>query len=367
MTAHAPARILLAAALLLAVSSCGAPTPAPTPTATPTAPPVQTPTTTVPTPTTAAPRVLTATEHRFGLRKDPAGKRPYLSGVWLGGFTPGPLQRFGQWRGAPVETATSYTSYETWEAMLSDWTIAAAAGFEGTLVFGVPVLPAKTHSTLADVAAGAHDDTFRVIAENLRRNGRHDTFVRVAPEANGSRWSTWGADAERAEDYKAAFRRVVQVMRATEPRLHFVFDISCGVEVVGNPDRMAPLTSLYPGDDVVDVIGCDAYDEKAMTFDGVPEHLSGTEKGPNVGEVLEFAKAHGKPMALPEWGLNSELGPGDHPEYVAAMRRFLDRHGEHILFENYFSESTTQLGSGIFEKNQNPRSAERYRELWRNP
>ena len=360
-------------AALLAVSACSSPEPPP-PSETqspassrPPAPPVQTPNAKVPAPATAAPAVLTATEPTFNLRKDPTAKRRYLSGIWLGGFTPQPLARFGAWRGAPVETATSYTSYESWDVMRDDWTIKAMAGFEGTLIFGVPVLPAKGgNSSLAAVADGKHDDTWRQIVANLQKNGRADTLVRVAPEANGSRWSSWGADAKTAEDYKAAFRRVVAVMRAAEPKLRFVFDISCGAEVVGDTNRMAPLERLYPGDDVVDVVGCDVYDENEMRFDGIPEHLGGTEKGPNVGEVLDFAKRHGKPMAIPEWGLHQQLGPGDHPEFIETMRAFLDKHAEDILFENYFSESGTDLGSGIFEKDQNPRSAQKYRELWRN-
>ena len=39
-----------------------------------------------------------------------------------------------------------------------------------------------------------------------------------------------------------------------------------------------------------------------------------------------FAELHGKPIALPEWGLCSAGGGcgGDHPEYITAMHTWLE-------------------------------------------
>lgn len=296
---------------------------------------------------------------------------PWQSGVWLGGAVDvTPVDEFGRWRGAPVDTLTTYPAYETWRQLAeSDWNVETFGGFEGRLVYGLPLLPSEQPATLREVAQGRHDDVFRSVASHLVDNGRRDSYVRVGLEANGT-WFPWGADAATAADFRDAFRRVVGVLRDAAPDLRFVFDISCSVGLEGDEsgDRLASLTALYPGDDVVDVIGCDHYDSFTAAARTEAEWRSTLrpETGPGLLDVVEFARERGKPFAVPEWGVVSTRadGAGDNPFFVRKMHAFFAEHQGELAFENYFDEPDDYLGSALFLEPQNPRSAEVYRELW---
>lgn len=291
------------------------------------------------------------------------------SGVWLGGALDAKTaQAFGRWRGRPVDVLTAYPAYATWEELAtSEWHVATWDGLDAKLGYGLPLLPSDEAATLAEVAAGDHDDVWRSIARILVRHDRGHGYVRIGLEANGT-WFPWGATAKTAEDFKAAFRHVAQVMGAVAPRLEFVFDISCGVPLTGaEEDRMAPLERLYPGDDVVDVVGCDHYDSwsLAATDESGWEKSQKPPGGPGLPEVADFARAHGKSFAVPEWGLTSRAshGSGDNPYFIERMFAFFYAQRDVLAFEAYFDEPGA-LESSIFQEPQNPKSAEVYRELW---
>lgn len=308
------------------------------------------------------PASLSEREHHLGLPKSPGLNRPYLSGVWLGGdFNAQAINDFGAWRGSPVETITTYSDNSTWQSIRNDWTITTWRGSDATLVYGLGLLPNQGGGTLRDVAAGKHDEDFRQVARNLVRAGRERSIVRVGFEANGT-WFKWAGSKETATAYKDAFRRVAGVLKAEAPQLLIDFDLACGVPLAGSSDPLAPLTMLYPGDDVVDIIGCDTYDDKQLSFD--PPEAIGKGRGPGLMDVYRFAQERNKPMSIPEWGLHQQTGSGDNPAYIQAMRTFLQRYGEGIVFENYFNEPNTDLRSSLWNNVQNPKAAEAYAWGW---
>lgn len=298
----------------------------------------------------------------------PKAGHPWLSGVWVGGATSArPIREFGRWRGSEVEALTTYPAYETWQEIAeSDWHVSTFNGFEGRLVYGLPLLPSKGEGTLRDVAEGDYDHIWRAVGRTLVRHGRPDAFVRVGVEANGF-WFPWKVDADNAEDFKAAFRRVVGVLRAIEPRLTMVFDLSCGVMLRGSSDRLAGITLLYPGDDVVDVIACDHFDsfQAIARTEGEWQGALRPTGGPGLLDIVDFARKHGKPIGVAEWSVQgpNRTGGGDNPFFIRRMYDFFWEHRDILVFENYFEEPG-ELRSALQIKPQNPRSAEVYRELW---
>jgi len=267
---------------------------------------------------------------------------------------------FGDWRKAPVDVVLGYNDYSSWDAMHSDGNLSLFSKFPGTLVYGVALVPAG--GSLRDVAEGKRDDVWRATANGLVKQGRKRSVVRLGLEANGT-WFPWGATADTAEDFKAAFRRVAQILRQEGADPVVAFDIGCGVGLTGDDDPQAPLTKLYPGDDVVDVLGCDIYDDKHGGV-GNPMAKGHVSKGPSLNDTLEFAKQHGKPLVVPEWGLDRNYGSGDNPTFITNMYKFFDDNAEHIALEIYFNEGGGDIKSSLWEPNQNPKAAAEYARIW---
>ena len=292
------------------------------------------------------------------------------SGIWLGGaMSDREVRAFGRWRGLAVDTVTTYPAYESWdEIRRSEWHVSTFNGGRGRLAYGLPLLPEAKGASLEQVAAGRHDAVWRSVARTLVTHGRGHSFVRIGLEANGT-WFPWGATASTADDYRAAYRRVARVMSSVAPRLLFVFDISCGVALEGaESDRLASLTRLYPGDDAVDVIGCDHYDSWSAAAETEAEWADSISPatGPGLSDVVQFAREHKKRFAVPEWGLSSKRanGAGDNPFFIRKMFEFFSANRDVLAFENYFDEPDPYLGSSLYLEPQNPRSAKAYRQLW---
>ncbi len=305
----------------------------------------------------------------------PPEERPaaatWLSGAFIGqGATDTSVQRMGQWRGRPLEVLTVYPDYQSWAGIASStWVFTGVKHYRGRLVYSLPLLPEDGSATLAEVAAGKYDQVFVAIADQIRDAGRGDTIVRVGWEANGP-WFPWGVDAAHAAEFRAAARRVMKVMKTQTPTLTMGFDIACNTILTGAPDRLAPLTQLYPGDDLTDVVGCDHYDNfaaRATTREAWPAVLR-DKRSPGLQDVADFARAHGKRFAVPEWGLDgTEKGGGDNPLFIQLMHEFFVANADVLLFEAYFDEPMAYIQSSLWGDggpSRNPRSAHEYVRLW---
>jgi hypothetical protein len=306
----------------------------------------------------------------------------WVSGAWLGPMPDAAKAGdLGSWRGRPLDLVTTYPQYQTWQQLGStEWTIAVFDGFAGRLSYGLPLLPRQDAGSLADVAAGAHDDTWRSIAALLRKHGRDDASIRIGLEANGD-WFPWGIGHQGHNDpaqFVAAYRRVAQVLRAELPRAELGFDIGCAHPMAGQRDRLDSLTALYPGDDVVDVVGCDHYDagSSVVRDETTWQRVLRPPRGPGLADVLDFAVAHGKGFAVPEWGLTAAAkgGGGDNVLFLTRMHDFFAAHAMHVAYENYFNEPDPYIGCALWQPGgqgrppgssaQNPLAAEAYRRLW---
>lgn len=312
---------------------------------------------------------LPARHRRFGLPQASKSGRAWLSGAWLGGqFNAGALRSFGGWRGSAVETVTTYSEKSSFAAIRDeDWSIYTFKGFPGTLTYGLSILPDNGQGSLATIAAGRHDDVWRGVARNLVKHGRGRSIVRIGLEANGT-WFRWGATARTASTFRAAFRRVAKVMKSQAPGLIIDFNIGCGVKLQGSTNRLAPLTMLYPGDDVVNIIGCDHYDSWSTRANSAKSWAAAIRPraGAGLADVAAFARAHRKGFSVPEWGLTKKAaaGLGDNSYMIVKMRQFLQANRDVLVYENYFNESDSFLASSLWNPVQNSRSGKAYRQLW---
>ena len=293
---------------------------------------------------------------------------PWLSGVWSGGrFTPSAIAAYGTWRGRPVDIVTAYSRRDSYRATASEaWSINVWHGVPGRLNYGLGILPESGEGSLASIARGDQDWVWRAVANNLKAAGRGNSVVRIAWEANLSDWR-WGATTASAATFRAAFRRVARTLKRTAPGLVVDFGINCGNGLRGSTSRTAPLTMLYPGDDVVDVIHCDVYDWWTTHVRGAdPTPLTRPRYGPGLADVASFARRHGKLMGVGEWGLatpSNGHGGGDNPAFVEAMHRFLAANADVVGYECYFDEPHSYLRSSL-NTGQNPKAAAAYKRLW---
>ena len=205
---------------------------------------------------------------------------------------------------------------------------------------------------LSQGAAGDFEPYARDLARNLVRAGLGDSIIRLAHEANGS-WDYDQIPNTPAGDAKWVqfWRNTVLAMRSV-PGAHFKFDwtISAGY-------RDIPLNDWYPGNDVVNIIGVDVYDSGNLAARGRWSHFWNEPDG--VGTVERFAAAHGKPMSIPEWGLEPSIDPamqggGDDPGFVRGIAATVREYD--VAYQSYFFNSTE-----LMQLENSPRSLAAYR------
>jgi len=204
------------------------------------------------------------------------------------------------------------------------------------LVISQPMVPDDVPADWRQLGAeGAYDAYAKQFARNLVALGLGSSVIRLGWEANlqsdtETALGTTPADWHAWAQYWA---NIVKSMRSVAGA-HFIFDwtVNQGTEPV-------PLADWYPGNDVVDVIGIDAYDSGIYDSSLSPQQrwqqLSSEPDG--LDAVAAFAKAHDKPLSLPEWGLvppGPEGGAGDDPTYVQGLANWVKSHD--VMYESYF-------------------------------
>ncbi|MET8294948.1 glycosyl hydrolase [Streptomyces sp. NPDC005180] len=300
---------------------------------------------------------LLATGAALAAPDDPAKDSDTAFGAYLD-YGPAGVARIpslSRWLGGrEIRVGHTYLPGDSWPGIegrvpfLEDWARWRRAEDDRMFVLNVP-MQAHNEDRLPDwqvaqlIRAGAegeYDRHFRQLAERLVELGVPDTVIVLGWEMNGTTYShRCGPDPEH---WKAYWKRVVNTMRSV-PGQRFKFDFT--------PNRgtdAIPWTRCYPGDDVVDIIGMDSYDQgPGRTFD---DHVS---QPYGLQQHVDFAKAHGKRISYPEWGL---FRNGDNPEYVRRMLQWIDEH--HPLYHTI----TDYCPHGVWQCKQNPRSAKAFRD-----
>jgi hypothetical protein len=286
----------------------------------------------------------------------PAPRTPtWVSGVYAGhGIDTAAVRRFAARRHRSVQIATVYTDRTSWAHFANDlWCVRQYQGFAGRLAIAVPLTLGDT--TLQEVASGAADRWFTAYARHLAALGREHPDLRLGWDFNGD-WQPWSA--RNAQDYVAAFRHVAHLLTATLPHATIDWAGNWGPSQAGHD----PFTDLYPGDDVVDVVGLDAYDGGWVPARTARQFAAWAASDHGLDAWWRFATRHGKPLALTEWGLLPS-GDGDNPAFVRGMFRWLSAHASDLAYEAYFDDGASTLYRGE-RRTALARAAAEYRDLW---
>ncbi|MER6709444.1 glycoside hydrolase family 26 protein, partial [Streptomyces fumanus] len=257
--------------------------------------------------------------------------------------------------GADLRVGHTYLPGDRWSniagapGFLEAWADWRAGGADRLFVLNVPMLERneegvpdpEVRELLRAGAAGRFDHHFRALAERLVALGVPDTVLVLGWEMNGTTYTHRCGPDPLA--WKAYWNRIVTAMRAVPgQRFRFDFAPSRGRDAV-------PWTECYPGDDTVDIIGMDSYDQPhGMPFDEQVTEPYGLQAH------VDFAREHGKPVSYPEWGL---FRNGDNAEYMRRMLAWMDEH------RPLYNTLTDYCPHGVWTCADNPRAARVYRSL----
>jgi mannan endo-1,4-beta-mannosidase len=111
-------------------------------------------------------------------------------------------------------------------------------------------------------------------------------------ECNGN-WFWWGAEYLTPDEYKDLFRYTIDYLCGERGVRNFAFCYSPNGPLT---DRSAYI-SRYPGDEYVDIVGLDYYNDNPRRGDGFFKSLASS-----LDELYEVAQIHGKIPALTETG-----------------------------------------------------------------
>lgn len=266
------------------------------------------------------------------------------------------MQELSRWLGGTeLRVGHSYLPGDLWEniegrpGFLAAWAAWRKGADDRMFVLNTPMLErneervpdSEVRTLLRAGAEGEFDEHFRRLAEKLVLLGVPDTVIVLGWEMNGTTYThRCGPDPVA---WKAYWNRIVTTMRSVAGQeFRFDFAPSRGRDAV-------PWTECYPGDDVVDIIGMDSYDQPpARTFDEQVNEPYGLQK------QVDFAAEHGKPISFPEWGL---FRNGDNPEYMRRMLEWMERH------KPLYQTITDYCPHGVWQCSENPESSRVFREM----
>jgi hypothetical protein len=143
-----------------------------------------------------------------------------------------------------------------------------------------------------DFSDGGMDIYLRQQAAEVIAYGK-PVFLRPDWEMDGTWYPNWSPPDVSPSRYIADWRYLVRLFRsAGVTNAAFVWCPN-----VGEPAGKAA-SDWYPGDSYVDWIGSDAYPRQGSDVDAFTE----TD---GLNQIAQFAKQHGKPVMLAEWGVTS--------------------------------------------------------------
>ncbi|HLN41181.1 MAG TPA: glycosyl hydrolase [Acidimicrobiales bacterium] len=243
---------------------------------------------------------------------------PHVASNALGFFvpsqSPGDVDALATHLGVEVEGISGYTSQSSWTAIGAYQPPSTSL----RLYLGVSMSPQDSSPAQTPANLGVYVQ----LAKSLVNAGQAYAILRV-----GWEWSTtyysWGVQNTTPAQYVTAFDDIVTTMRSV-PGQHFFFDWCAAADEVPTNGSYA---ASYPGDQYVDYIGTDQYDNPGSSWADTLNTVGG------LSYTVDFAKAHDKFVSVPEWGLNG----ADDPTFINLMHGFIENPSNEVGYSSYFS------------------------------
>jgi hypothetical protein len=188
-------------------------------------------------------------------------------------------------------------------------------------------------SALVAAAAGTDNQQFYRLGELLVRDGLSNAIINLSREMNGwwYEWSVWHAPSSELNAFILAWRQVVTTMRSV-PGEHFKFLWTI------YPNG-ATAAECWPGSAYVDYVGTDIFDWHGDPDGTYPHTASGalgwalrwqqtlTATPGGLDWIARFSELTGKPIIVPEWGLDFHtFGGQDDTYFLTQMTAWLKAH-----------------------------------------
>ena len=296
-------------------------------------------------------------------------------GVYHWDRQPGQISDFAQWINGRVLLAEDFLLRDSWAALeganrLSSW---QGTPWARRMVWAAYPFP-DGQGSLGEAAAGTYNQHYAQLATNLVQAGMSNAILRFGHEFNGN-WYPWspfhdpnGVTAGEA-NFAAAFRQFVTSVR-TVPGGRFTF--------VWNPvpgQWGINLANCYPGDEYVDQIGIDIYDQNWNVYKpGLPRTQALHEQAWKdlladnnwgIDMIQRFADAQGKRLVVPEWGIwqdKSGHGGDDNAYFVRQMYDWMNTHD--VAWNIYFNVYAPDGNHDLYDTYLFPEASAEFVRLW---
>ena len=296
---------------------------------------------------------------------------PWASGANGGSGGMADLQAM---RGRKLDVRTVFTRIDSWSGLIvSTPGVRSHLGDGAAIVVAFGMLPQSHRAQHAACARGNFDAQMRSFGQGLVANGAARAVLRLGWEANRLNGYPWAVTGDGG-DYKSCFRRWVSVLRSV-PGQRFAIDWNM------QDKSVFPPAGMYPGNDVVDIVGVNVYDrcppmrteaEWSSYFNS--RHKDGRNPR-GLASWLQFARQRGKKLSIPEWGVGGPsvvklcTAPGfDNAFFIRKMHEFLRANAASIAYEAYFNGhgyTSDRRGSHkLAPVRYNPKAAAAYKGLW---
>jgi hypothetical protein len=273
---------------------------------------------------------------------------------------------FEGWLGRQVDYVLDFDNHDRgWFSVGADWVLSKwetwmQSNPRANFMMTAQMFPSKKEDGVTPagesfdtVIAGAGDAAFQRFADKLIEFGFPNALIRIGHEMDGSWKGIYSARGVEAK-WAAAFRRMVDVMRARQPTANWKFGI-CPTQEYTNLGA-GWLEKVYPGNAHVDWIGLDIYDTHWSLYPQLPS-LSEEQRLPiwqqqwatwclpSLNGIRDFAKTKGKPVSIPEWGSHwrrhtgEQRGGMDNPIFMEQMCKWILDPNNVVVHHCYYNAS----------------------------